>query len=66
MTRFYVQKEAGTSETVGALAIALGVGGVSFYLARMFLAREDVEYKPPPRAAREPGVTSRLGAGARQ
>lgn len=65
MTKFYVQKEAGIRETMGALAVALGVGGLSFYLVRMLLARENVESKAPSRVAREPGVTSRLGAGAR-
>jgi hypothetical protein len=55
MTKFYVQKEAGTGETVGALAVALGVGGVTFYLVRTLLAREGVESKSPPRVAREPG-----------
>ena len=54
MTKFYVQKEAGAGETVGALAVALGVGGVTFYLVRMLLAREAVESKAPPRVAREP------------
>jgi len=44
MTRFHVQREAGISETVSALTIALGVGGLTFYLTRMFLARENLEY----------------------
>ena len=56
MTRFYVHREAGTRETMGALAVALGVGGLSFYLVRMLLAREDLESKAPPRAAGEPGA----------
>ncbi len=47
MTRFYVQREAGIRQTVGALAVGLGIGGLSFYLARMLLAREDLESKPP-------------------
>ena len=51
MTRFYVQRESGIRETVGALAVALGVGGVSFYLVRMLLAREDLESKAPPLVA---------------
>ncbi len=47
MTRFFVRREAGIRETVGALAVALGIGGLSFYLARMLLAREDLESKAP-------------------
>ncbi len=47
MTRFYVKTEAGIRETVSALALALGVGACSFYVARMLLAREDLESKPP-------------------
>ena len=41
---------------MGALAVALGVGGLSFYLVRMLLAREDLESKAPPRVAGEPGA----------
>ena len=55
MTRFFVRREAGIRETVGALAVALGIGGLSFYLARMLLAREDLESKAPPHVARDPG-----------
>ncbi len=43
MTRFYMQREAGIRETVSALAVAVGVGGLSYYLVRMLLAREDLE-----------------------
>ncbi len=43
MTRFYVEREAGTRENVGALAVTLGVAAVTFYLVRAFLAREPVE-----------------------
>ena len=50
MSRFYVRSEAGIRETVAALAVALGVGGLSFYLARMLLAREGLESTAPPRA----------------
>ena len=60
MTRFYVQKEAGIGETVGALAVALGVGGLSFYLVRMLLAREELESKAP-QMARRPGRSQRAG-----
>ncbi len=48
MTRFFVRREAGIHEMVGALAVGLGIGGLSFYLARMLLAREDLESKAPP------------------
>ncbi len=55
MTRFYVQREAGIRQTVGALAVGLGIGGLSFYLARMLLARGDLESKAPPQVAGGPG-----------
>ncbi len=54
MTRFFVRREAGIRETVGALAVALGIGGLSFYLARMLLAREDLESKAPRHVVRDP------------
>ena len=60
MTRFYVQKEAGIRETVAAAAVAVGVGGLSFYLVRMLLAREDLESNAPRRLAREPGRRRRV------
>ena len=55
MTRFYVRREAGISETVSALAVALSVGGLSFYLTRMLLARDDLESKALPDVAADPG-----------
>ena len=55
MTRFYVKREAGIRETVSALAVALSVGGLSFYLTRMLLARDDLESKAPPEVAAYPG-----------
>ena len=54
MTRFFVRGEAGIRETVGALAVGLGIGSLSFYLARMLLAREDFESKAPPHVVRDP------------
>ena len=58
MTGFYVRRDARVRETVGAAAVALGVavsvGGLSFYLARMFLARDHMESKAPPRGALGP------------
>ncbi len=55
MTRFYVKREAGILETVSALAVALSVGGLSFYLTRMLLARDDLESKALPDVAGDPG-----------
>lgn len=55
MTRFYVRREAGIRETVGALAVALGVGGLSFYLVRMLLARDQLETEAPAHAPSELG-----------
>ena len=55
MTRFYVKREAGIRETVSALAVALSVGGLSFYLTRMLLARDDLEFKALPDVAADPG-----------
>ncbi len=53
-------------ETVGAAAVALGVGGLSFYLARMLLAREDLESRAPPQVAGDPGRRQPAGSeGAR-
>ncbi len=43
MRRFYLEREAGTRENVGALAVTLGVAAVTFYLVRAFLVREPVE-----------------------
>ena len=42
-------------ETVSALAVALAVGGLSFYVARMLLARENLESKAPSQVAGDPG-----------
>ena len=55
MTRFYIKREAEKRETVSALAVALGVGGLSFYFARMLLARDILESKAPPDLAGDPG-----------
>ena len=54
MTRFYVKREARIHETVSALAVALSVGGLSFYLARMLFARDDLESKAPPDVSGDP------------
>ncbi len=55
MTRIYEIREAGISETDSALAVALSVGGLSFYLTRMLLARDDLESKALPDVAADPG-----------
>ena len=55
MTRFFAQREAGKREQLAALAVAVGVGGLSFYLAKMLLAREDFESTAPPVPALEGG-----------
>lgn len=49
MTRFYVRREPGPRETLGALAVAVSVGAVSFYFVRMLLAREGLEREAPKR-----------------
>ncbi|HIF05529.1 MAG TPA: hypothetical protein EYQ64_00850 [Gemmatimonadetes bacterium] len=54
MTRFYMQREPGARDTLAALALAIGVGGVSYYLVRMLLAREALESQPPPALERGP------------
>ena len=66
MSRFYVQREPGTGDTLAALALAIGVGGLSYYLVRMLLARDELESKAPPSLApgSQPGKKIRSkGAG---
>ncbi len=63
MTRFYVPRKAGARETMAALAVALSVGGLSFYLVRMLLAREGLESTPPPRVKPRPGRMKRVVSG---
>lgn len=62
MSRFYVHSEAGIRETMAALAVALGVGGLSFYLARMLFARESLA-TAPPRVEPKSGRRKRVGSG---
>ena len=62
MTGFYVPREARTRETVGAVAVALGVAVSVGYLVRMLLAREHMESKAPPHVAREPERRRRTGS----
>jgi hypothetical protein len=47
MSRYYVHRDPGPREILGSLAIALGIGGLSFYLARALLSREGLESTPP-------------------
>ena len=54
MTRFFVRRQPGIHEAVAALAVGLGIGSLSFYLARMLLAREDLESKAPPHVVQDP------------
>ncbi len=62
MTRFFVRRRAGIREAAGALAVGLGIGGLSFYLARMLLARDDLESKAPPHVVRDPEVGQAAGS----
>ena len=51
---------------VSALAVALSVGGLSFYLARMLFARDDLESKAPPRVAGGSGLLRRAESEGRE
>ncbi len=62
MTRFFVRRRAGIREAVGALAVGLGIGGLSFYLARMLLARDDLDSTAPPHVVRDPEVGQAAGS----
>jgi hypothetical protein len=70
MTRFFVPRKAGPRETMAALAVALGIGGLSFYLVRMLLARDSLESKAPTHMTGElenpPGAKTLGDQGARQ
>ena len=74
MTRFFVPRKAGPRETLGALAVALGValgtGGLSFYLVRMLLARDSLASEAPTHMTGElenpPGAKTLGDQGARQ
>jgi hypothetical protein len=58
MANFYLQREAGSRDRLTALAVAVGVGGLSFYLTRMLLARESLESKAPHLVASKPSRRS--------
>ncbi|MFC1791889.1 hypothetical protein ACFL0I_05460 [Gemmatimonadota bacterium] len=51
MSRFYRRTKPGVRENLGAgllaAGLAAGVASVSFYLVRLFLAREPLESSPP-------------------
>ena len=47
MARIYVRADPGGREILGSLAVAVGVGALSFYVARMLLSREGLESTPP-------------------
>ena len=63
MTRFFVQREAGIRETVTALAVAVGIGALSFYVARMLISRDDVESEAPPHLPSDPARRELAGSG---
>ncbi len=62
MTRLYVRQRPGPKETLGALAVAIGVGAVSYYFVRMFLGREGLEREAPALPARASGTPLQLVA----
>ncbi len=70
MTRFFVPRKAGPHETMSALAVALGIGGLSFYLVRMLLARDSLASEAPTHMTGElenpPGAKTLGDPGARQ
>ncbi len=47
MPRIYVRADPGGREILGSLAVAVGVGALAFYVARMLLSREGLESTPP-------------------
>ncbi len=55
---------------MGALAVALCIGGLSFYLIRMLFARDSLESKAPAHVTGElenpPGAKTLGDQGARQ
>ncbi len=62
MSRFYARREPGTRDTLGALAVAIALGGLSFYLVRLLLARENLESEPPPLVASGTGRRQVIGS----
>jgi hypothetical protein len=66
MTKFYARRKAGTRERLAALAVAVGVGGLSFYLSRVLLARESLESKAPDLVASNPSRRSLAPRGEAQ
>ena len=60
MSRFYLRRDPGAKETLGAMAVALGVGAVSFYFVRTLLARDGLEREAPKRIAPTGSDVSRV------
>jgi len=49
VTLFYRRRDPGVGDGLGALAVAVCVGAVSFYVVRMLLLREGIERDAPRR-----------------
>ena len=49
MSRFYLRRDLGPRENLGALAAALGVGVVTFYCLRLVLGCVGFDRKAPKR-----------------
>ena len=47
MSRFYLRRDPGPRENLAAAAVALGVGAVAFFCARILLARDGIEREAP-------------------
>jgi hypothetical protein len=60
VSRFYLRRDPGSKETLGAMAVALGVGAVSFYFVRNLLAREGLEREAPKRSGTTGSDVSRV------
>ncbi len=52
MSRFYLRRDPGPHENLGAVAVAFSVGAVVFYFVRMILAREGLEREAPKRLSK--------------
>jgi len=66
VSRFYLRRDSGPRENLGAAAVALGVGTAVFYVVRMLLAREGLDREAPKRLGKteerlDPAVSKRLG-----
>ena len=65
MSRFYRRTDPGTRENVGAglaaFGVAAGAAAVTFYLVRIFLAREPLGPFDPPRISSSRGLLLKEG-----